>query len=93
MTTDRRGLDSYEKRKSDANCEKGKHLWLVNKIEPQKRDTSEYVLFKLYGRCGICSAPGESDLLTKEELPVNEKLFEMLHASRLKSAMSVKTAE
>lgn len=89
MTTDRRGIDSYDKRKDAADCAKGKHLWLVNRIEPRELQQHENLHFKVYGRCALCSQAGESDLMTREELPVNEALFTTLQAVRLKNAMNV----
>lgn len=93
MTTDRRGIDSYQKRKDAADCAKGKHLWLVTQIEPTQRETSEHLLFVVYGRCALCSHAGKSDLLTKDELPVNEALFTLLQPVRLKNAMNATTVE
>lgn len=81
-----RALTSFYEREAKADCLQGKHLWLVTQIENTASSTPEValdeVLFVIKGRCAKCEVRGKSDMLTRRELPVNEKLFEMLHPSK-----------
>lgn len=89
----RRGIEAFDDRAGKTDCAKGKHLWLVTRIEPRGGSPAEQCLFKVFGRCAHCSTPGASDLLTTEQLPVNEKLFEVLHSVKLQNAMNAKKSE
>lgn len=78
----RRGLIPYEERKQMSDCTKGKHLWLVNRLERRDGSPSAQTFFKIYGRCALCPVKGESDLLVREQLPVTEDFFTKLNPVR-----------
>jgi hypothetical protein len=77
---------NFTQRNEGADCAKGKHSWLVNKIEPTEGSPAEQQYYRVYGYCHLCQRPGQSDLLTRQQLPVNEALFTCLNPVRLPKA-------
>lgn len=77
----------YETRRAAADCSKGKHLWLVSTIECANEGSSaQEQFYRVYGHCELCAHPGQSDLKSRTELPLNENLFICLNPVRLPKA-------